>query len=111
MTRTGLAGFIVIGLALSVVFVAIRARAELGSGPLLGYAWSETVGWVDLNCQNSNTCSSIPWGFSVDTKGVLERGEMRENGDTDNRLTSHKCTYFQDVVRWVRGESARYVTV
>jgi hypothetical protein len=79
MTRTALVGLIIVGLVLSVVFVAIRARAELGSGPLLGYAWSETVGWVDLNCQNSNTCTSIPWGFSVDNNGMISGYAWSEN--------------------------------
>lgn len=49
------------------------------SGQLIGYAWSETVGWIDLNCINSSSCGQYPFGISVDTNGTLSGYAWSEN--------------------------------
>lgn len=78
MTRTVL-GLVSVAIALCALLVSRAVLAEVGPGPILGYAWSETIGWIDLNCANSNTCASIPWGVSVDAAGVISGYAWSDN--------------------------------
>ncbi len=43
-----------------------------GSGtPITGYLWSETIGWISLNCSNTATCATSNYGLAIDASGVL----------------------------------------
>lgn len=33
---------------------------------LKGWAWSDTIGWISLNCENLNTCGTVPYGVAID---------------------------------------------
>jgi hypothetical protein len=61
-----------LALAATVVFLAPAAvHAQSTSVPIDGYAWSDTIGWIDLNCANSAVCSSDPFGLSIDQNGTI----------------------------------------
>lgn len=47
-----------------------KAWSQTGSS-LIGYLWSDTIGWVDLNCLNSNSCGTNPFGMSIDGSGNI----------------------------------------
>lgn len=50
-----------------------------GSQPIFGYAWSDTIGWIDLNCANSGVCASNPFALSVDSSGAVTGDAWSEN--------------------------------
>jgi len=41
--------------------------------PLKGYAWSDTVGWISVNCAQTgnNTCSTSTYGITMNANGTL----------------------------------------
>ncbi|MBM3271902.1 hypothetical protein FJY94_01290 [Candidatus Kaiserbacteria bacterium] len=40
--------------------------------PIRGWAWSDTIGWIDLHCQNTGICATRNFGLSVDSvSGVV----------------------------------------
>ena len=46
---------------------------------LSGYAWSENIGWLSLNCNDGGTCVSLDYGVGVDTLGNLSGYAWSEN--------------------------------
>ncbi len=46
----------------AVGFLAFSAKAE-AAGNVVGYAWSDSTGWISMNCNNS----ALPAGFNVST--------------------------------------------
>src|SRR3989344_1621323 len=67
-------------LAISCIFVAIvvtmilvprDAASEITAGPLSGWMWSDTVGWISLNCADLSTCSSVSYSVQLAANGDL----------------------------------------
>ena len=56
-----------------------KALSAGNSAPMSGYAWSDTIGWIDLNCLNANVCASNPFGFSVASDGTLSGYAWSDN--------------------------------
>ncbi|MDB5187600.1 MAG: hypothetical protein JWO50_120 [Candidatus Kaiserbacteria bacterium] len=46
------------------------ALSQVGTS-LVGYLWSDTVGWIDVNCLNTNSCGTNNFGLSMDGGGVV----------------------------------------
>ncbi len=77
-------------LSLGVFAFGLRAQAAPTTAPLYGYAWSDSAGWISMNCDNSganagyqiNTCAGSGgiYGVTLDTT----TGEMRGLGWSDN---------------------------
>lgn len=45
---------------------------DAGAGtPLTGYAWSDLVGWISMNCSNTGTCATSPYAVKIDSGGNL----------------------------------------
>lgn len=54
--------------------------AEAGSGHnLSNYLWSDNVGWVSLNCTNTNSCGVADYGVNVDTGGNFSGYAWNDN--------------------------------
>lgn len=34
---------------------------------VLGYAWSDNIGWISFNCKNLETCATVDYGVKMDT--------------------------------------------
>lgn len=51
-----------------IVSYAAHAYASL-AGPLYGYAWSDTIGWVSFNCADTNSCSKVNYSVQLDASG------------------------------------------
>ncbi|MDO8514561.1 MAG: hypothetical protein Q7S50_03395 [bacterium] len=74
--------FISIGaLLLLVLLIASlpRERAEATSGTMTGWLWSDTIGWMSLNCSYLDTCGSNNYGISVDANGNLSGYAWSDN--------------------------------
>ncbi len=48
-------------------------------GPITGWAWSDTVGWIDLNCSNDNTCDTSNYGLTIGSDGALSGYAWSDN--------------------------------
>lgn len=46
---------------------------------LTGYAHGSNIGWISLNCSNTNSCNSNPYGVKNDGKGNLSGYAWGEN--------------------------------
>ena len=66
-------------LAGSIMFVRAPRSDAATSGKLTGYAWSDTIGWIDMNCANSNSCGTNNFGISVDSNGNLSGYAWSDN--------------------------------
>jgi hypothetical protein len=58
---------IVAGVAM--VFMAHTAHAGVNDN-VSGWIWSDTVGWISLNCTNTNTCGTVDYGVKT-TSGTF----------------------------------------
>ncbi len=59
-----------------------KALSQQANTPILGYAWSETIGWVDLNCANNavpNQCATSNFGLSIDASGNISGYAWSDN--------------------------------
>jgi hypothetical protein len=54
----------------ALVGIPQLTRSQTAAGPIGGYAWSDTIGWIDLNCENLGDCTPA-FGLSVDDDGNI----------------------------------------
>ena len=50
-----------------------------GKGDLSGFAHSDSIGWISLNCVSTNSCSSVQYKVSSDVDGNLSGWAWSEN--------------------------------
>lgn len=70
--------YVAVAAILSVGFMAsalllgrpIPAVSQSGT-PITGYLWSDTIGWISMNCSNTGTCGVSDYAVSIDTSGNL----------------------------------------
>lgn len=68
----GSAALVLLGIAIAFVLsTPTPAHSQSGGVPILGYAWSDLAGWIDLNCQNTNSCATYNFGLSVANDGAV----------------------------------------
>ena len=58
-----------IALAATLSSPHITLSQQNGATVITGYAWSDTIGWIDLNCANTNSCGAHNFGFSIAQNG------------------------------------------
>lgn len=56
-------------LLISLFSVGYKANASV---PVTGWLWSSAIGWVSLNCSNTNSCGTISYGVNVSTSTTDE---------------------------------------
>ncbi len=71
-----LVGALTIG---SMFALAPSAESQASGGTVAGYAWSDTIGWISLNCSNHSSCGTVSYGLQVDADGVLSGKAWSEN--------------------------------
>lgn len=49
----------------------LRSLPNNAEKNLSGYAWSSTIGWLSMNCENTGTCESSDYGVSVYPNGDM----------------------------------------
>lgn len=47
--------------------------------PLAGYLWSDTIGWIDLNCNNTSSCGTNSFGMSMASDGTISGYAWSDN--------------------------------
>lgn len=62
--------FAVGGIA-AALWAPSRASSQSLPTSLVGYAWSDTIGWIDLNCSNTDSCASSDFGIRISADGAL----------------------------------------
>lgn len=75
---SGLISLSIIALVVSFFF-PLAAHSQSGGVAITGYAWSDTIGWIDLNCANSGVCGANPFGLSVASDGTVSGYAWSEN--------------------------------
>ena len=69
--------------AVLIIIAALLAEPRTvhsaGGATITGYAWSDNIGWIDLNCANSGVCASNPFGLSINSSGVLSGYAWSDN--------------------------------
>lgn len=69
-----LAAAAVFAVLLNVQIPAVTAQNEI---QILGYAWSENIGWISFNCLNNNSCGGVPdksYGVTIGADGTSVSG-------------------------------------
>jgi hypothetical protein len=69
-TRPLFAACIAVLLSLSFgVFFPTDYAAAADSDRLSGWAWSDNIGWISLNCTNTNSCDTVEYGVNLSGSG------------------------------------------
>lgn len=84
MTRYILAAILITTAATGIGLQSIHADsgscyAAPGGTPITGYAWSDNIGWIDLNCSNSGTCGTNNFGLTVAANGTVSGCAWSDN--------------------------------
>jgi len=58
-------------IAVALLVSAPHPAASDSSTSIDGYAWSDTIGWIDLNCANTGVCGTNDFGLSMDANGTV----------------------------------------
>ena len=72
--------------AIAVILIAILslrsvspANAQSQFTSLTGWAWSDTIGWISMNCDNTSSCGYADYGISVGSDGTLSGYAWSDN--------------------------------
>ncbi|RJQ35670.1 hypothetical protein C4568_00575 [Candidatus Parcubacteria bacterium] len=76
-----------IAISIAGLFVALTATvialpggvASQSARPLSGWLWTDTTGWVSLNCADLGTCNAVSYSVTVDSGGYLNGYGWSEN--------------------------------
>jgi hypothetical protein len=60
-------------------FVSPRETLSQGTTAITGYAWSDTIGWVSLNCSDLGTCGTSNYGLAIGADGTISGYAWSEN--------------------------------
>jgi len=62
--------FLVTFLSLAAFYLSTATVSAQTSG-LNGWAWSSTIGWISMSCENTSTCGNSNYGVSIDSNRNL----------------------------------------
>lgn len=96
-------------------------RAKAAGQELQGYIYSETAGWISLNCSNTNSCSTIDYKVSEDSSGKLSGYGYSQDGEWINLDPNYGGTIinsdgtmsgqaFADKGEWLKFDSAKIIS-
>jgi hypothetical protein len=66
----GLAGFILL---------SFTRGASAQASDLTGYLWSDTIGWIDLSCSNTDACGTNDFRIAIASDGTLSGHAWSDN--------------------------------
>ena len=74
-------GMGLIGAGMVVFAFLISPKSALSSSgtPITGYAWSDTIGWISMNCDNTDSCASNDYSISIGSNGTLSGYAWSDN--------------------------------
>jgi hypothetical protein len=61
------------------IFLACALCASAQTAPISGWAWSDTVGWISLNCTNTSSCGTVQYGLEKASDGTVSGYAWSEN--------------------------------
>lgn len=53
----------------SVLMFGFATPAHAATHSISGWAWSSTIGWIDMNCADQGVCGSSNYAVTIDDKG------------------------------------------
>ena len=53
--------------------------SQASATPITGFAWSDTIGWIDLHCENTGSCGAYNFGFEINSGGEITGYAWSEN--------------------------------
>ncbi|MFW0871308.1 MAG: hypothetical protein ACKKL4_02545 [Patescibacteria group bacterium] len=53
-------------------FVAIAPAMAAPDDRLSGWAWSDNIGWISMNCTNTESCDTVDYGVTVSGTGATQ---------------------------------------
>lgn len=66
---------ILVFVAVAMSFVAVPKNTTSADSPsyhnVVGWAWSDNIGWLSFSCDNENTCGGVDYGVDMDQDGEL----------------------------------------
>jgi hypothetical protein len=57
--------------ALLLLFLPKTSLSQGVGTPITGFAWSDTIGWISLNCSNHGSCASNNYGLAIASDGAV----------------------------------------
>ena len=70
---------IVCGVMAALTVLPATVNSQGSSASMTGWLWSDTIGWVDLNCANLSGCGTSNFGLSISGTGALSGKAWSEN--------------------------------
>jgi hypothetical protein len=58
-------------LSIGVFLIVASSPVALAQAPIAGWAWSDTLGWISLNCSDLSSCGSISYGLARDNSNQI----------------------------------------
>jgi hypothetical protein len=92
----------------ALIFSSLIAPQKVlsqGAGvAVTGWAWSETIGWIDLNCLNTSVCGTRNFGLNVLSDGTVQGYAWSDNVGWITVATSgcptNPCTSTMSTTTW-----------
>jgi hypothetical protein len=75
ITACVIIGFVLLSLRFSPF---VHAQTQQYTA-LTGYAWSDTIGWISMNCDNTDSCASNDYSISIGSNGTLSGYAWSDN--------------------------------
>ena len=76
----GIAALLACAVLAALLFRPHSALSQQNEDTIItGYAWSDTIGWIDLNCANTNSCGVRSFGLSVAQNGDISGYAWSDN--------------------------------
>lgn len=63
----------------ALVFHPGYSQASGTAGSMTGWAWSDTIGWIDLNCSNDNSCGTSSYGLTIGSDSTISGYAWSDN--------------------------------
>ena len=99
---------------MAAMTLGFSSSAKASSQELSGYIYSESSGWISLNCSNANSCSTIDYKVLKDDMGVLSGYGYSENGGWVNfnpNFGGVKIDSANNLSGWVFTENSGWLDV
>ena len=65
---------IILLLLIPILAFSFSNFVKAANQELSGYIYSETAGWISLNCSNTNSCNTVDYKVTKDSNGKLWEG-------------------------------------
>lgn len=67
----GVVGVFVVALLGFVFLYHPKNAFSQATTPITGWAWSDGIGWISMNCSNTSSCGTVNYGMTIDASGNI----------------------------------------